>query len=191
MKKAQLIVRLVFSLALLLFPIFSQAIIEAEDLIDGIKEYNIDYLYISNPKQIDNLDTVTYFFSYLKVDQRIFEVFYRFSEEMGKSHGGIILTPTDDNYHVYLKKMLVCKPPTENKLPTIFFEDRNLKKCFEFPVTDERIFFDILSYINEHIDTYKFIKKSSIHNNFKEYKEFQINKIIIYEFIDYLINLIK
>lgn len=141
---------------------------------------------LTNPKEVEKLNTVTYIVSSMNIDQRIIQEFHRFSEKVGKNHGGVIIAPSDENYSEYLKKLTACPPPRKEELPAILYEDRQLKRCiFNIKLFEDKDILKILTYINEHVRTYNSL---SLSKEFGNYQDFQRNKSYFEKLINYILS---
>ena len=110
--------------------------------------YDMDYddldekhLYLNNPNQIKNMDTVTYLVGVK--NKNIVKIFKKFSIDLGKTNGGISLKHKTTKYWNYTKK---SECSFSNAKTFILFEERETKTCIPMIITDET---QILNKLNE------------------------------------------
>ena len=108
----------------------------------------ISSLYIKTEKDIDNLDTVTYYISKEAIDRRMIDSFFVFSDKIGKKNGAIILPLSEEN-DKYLKNKTKKQPDIFSltskskcnfsyfKESHIIFEDRLQSRCFYFKTGED------------------------------------------------------
>jgi len=120
-----------------------------ESLIDyaDMKERN---LYLTNPSQIEKMDTVTYMVG-IKTRQ-IRDIFRNFADDLGKSNGAILLENPSKKYLEYTKKSS-CSFLDIDKF--ILFEDRETKTCIPIIITDKKQILNILKDISQLIEDNK------------------------------------
>lgn len=150
-----------------------------------------DHLYLSDYKQIDDMDTVTYLIDIERPDTSTAEVFSEFSESIGKLNGAALLIPSDIKAFKHISKSK-CDLSYTNSL-TVVFEDKINSKCFRFNVNDSYDFIkaigDIYAYINNNRNLDKEILKNRSKSIINETsKEFEIElSMSIQEFVNYII----
>jgi len=145
------------------------ALIFLGNLIADSGNYDMDYddidekhLYLDNPNQIDDMDTVTYLVGVK--NKKIIRIFKKFSVDLGKTNGGVNLFHKTYKYSNYTKKS-TCS--FSNAKTFILFEERETKTCISMIITDE---IQILNKLNE-ID-------KLIHQDNKKLKRVQIKNQI-------------
>ena len=147
-------------------------LITLSSLIADSGSYDIDYndlgekhLYLKNPKQIKDMDTVTYLVGVK--DDNIIKIFKKFSIDLGKTNGGISLLHKTNDYLKYTKE---SQCPFSNAKTFILFEERETKTCIPMIITDEA---QILNKLNEidkliHQDNKK-LTKAQIKNQVENF----------------------
>jgi hypothetical protein len=136
------------------------------------------YLFIDSPEQIDNLDTVTYFFTHSSPSSQLTEVFALFAEGIGVENGFVIISPNTDPKNAYLisKQISSCPVISSELWPTIFFEDRNNSTCYSFNYTyeNQENILQLLSKIESSLNNSEGLDKDEFELNLRQ----DINKAI-------------
>lgn len=130
------------------------------------------YLYITNTKQIDNLDTITYFYSHSVPSQDIQKIFMSFSKKIGSHHGFMVISPNIniDLAYELTKQISNCNIMEPTLWPSLVFEDIKKKECFSFQYADinEGKILQTFLMILERIEGQGDLRKESFRFNLKE-----------------------
>lgn len=154
-----------------LFILFFPTILLANDYIDNYIE-NLEQkrgtLFITDPVQIKDLETVIYIINNTSFQKKLTTYFKKFSSEIGEKNGGIILDPEDIYYPQYLEYSY-CDPEIFEG-SKIIFEDKVNLSCYTYKIDNNQQYYNVLVKIKKIID-----KES---NFFQEYTKHKLRKIV-------------
>ncbi len=162
-------------------------------------------LYIKSEKDIDNLETVTYFISNTAIERPIIDSFFFFSEEVGSKNGAIILSVESKNKkHIKQKShkempntfSITSKSTCDFSLfsndDRIIFEDRTSSECFYFKINSDN------SWLIQTLNTiYKNTNNTKNTIDIEKIKTFELENLIFKdvetksEYIDNNINEVR
>jgi len=172
-----------------LITLISLSSLIADSGSDDIDYDDLDekHLYLDNPNQIKDMDTVTYLVGVK--DKNIVKIFKKFSIDLGKTNGGVNLLHNTNKYLNYIKE---SECPFSNAKTFILFEERETKTCISMIITDE---VQILNKLNEidkliHQDNKKLTKaqvKNQVENFVNSSKLNEELKASLISFVNWIL----
>jgi hypothetical protein len=173
--------------------------VNSDEIAMDINSGKSDYLFITNPNDLKDMATVTYFIDN-KPSPANFEVFYKFSKIIGRKNGGVYI-----NYMT--AKALIpqwfsqsnCNFQANFFPGSIIFEDKINGKCYYFSAKDMDWLVTILQDIKINLSNgnYDKMHKAAFKHRTKQLAEEYIKRqsniyspplmVTIFEFIDYII----
>lgn len=181
--------------------------INYDELYSLKKDINNNYLYLKGFKDIEKVDTITYYLdSSIDNKDNLFNSFFMFAEKIGLSNGAVYLPTKKDKWkynkitnYEYLEKSN-CKNKNIFIGDTfIVFEIRKTGLCFSVPISEKQYLLPTLAIVTKNIKNLKNLKKES--NSLvlydamkKDLKELGVpveNISVFVIFIDYLKSIFK
>lgn len=143
--------------------------INYDNLYNFKKIKNNNHLYLKKIKDIEKVDTITYYLDSSDDNKdNLFNSFFIFAEKIGLSNGAVYL-PTKKNkwkYNRISNYEYLEKSNCKNKNifigdTFIVFEIRKTGSCFSVPISEKQYLLPILAIITKNIENFKSLKKES------------------------------
>lgn len=178
------------------FLIFYHVELNAESLLDSAT--STSKFYQEAFKDCDDCKTITIIVSKNKLDKDLLKSFKSISERFGKKHMGTTMSKLEvwDMFEVFDRYN--CKALDQFESRFIIYIDKDEKYCGLLPFKTNDHLMSIVSLIRKNLDNAKIIAakrwgkmaKISIDDYSKSNAEVSAAKVFIYDFIDYIDNLV-